>query len=699
MASWKPSAPVQGRPAPPRTTSNFKEALPPMSGRASPPLIPIPLRSSTNNYQQSRNPGASHQKYQPLPLSPPDKLPERVYAPFTTAAAVPTPPPKVNKPAPPSPKKNSRQRANTLTGSLNLVRAEVARIESPREKEIRIETEFDQLLDSMQLPQESVRQKMKSVDISVKEQMLSSSSLVASNNSRHARGMSLNSSLNTLPHQQPLGSKKEGGSIEGKSTSSSSKRPFLRKTKSQTSLKSSNNNVPSTAPVRPTHSRTTSATSLFRSLGRSSSGNLAATAVNSAVANGNPSEEDATWWAVRIRSTRSEQLVVKEVGRLRGRLRSESPNWVKEFITHGGYTGLLERLKELLDVEWREEQHDDQVLHELLRCLKALTLTSCGKRALSSRSPSPFVALTSLLFSEKRPGDLPCRQLLVELVHSLFEICPSNAAPIDKNGWTTTINLQSPELGVSPTIPPPSGVDGDGKGSEGKGSGGVRRYLRKAKSGDDSPDLDDPVLMGKVHSLVFSLMVGPPDEKTEAKVDFAKGMVRKRIFKKWVIEMSDCVRDYFWIFCHAQNVYWNLNQVDPVKIEAPQVPSGMTGGVEFEAMTYCTVHLRLVNAIARTCPDAEAAFQFHDQLFESGFEHVLFTLRRASTTYYAPLHLELARYINLARSSGFFLLPPRILGWIDPSTLCREERHSLDDYQRRKQVSHTGAPQLAAPSF
>lgn len=27
--------------------------------------------------------------------------------------------------------------------------------------------------------------------------------------------------------------------------------------------------------------------------------------------------------------------------------------WVEEFVKHGGYTGLLERLKELLDIEWR----------------------------------------------------------------------------------------------------------------------------------------------------------------------------------------------------------------------------------------------------------------------------------------------------------------------------------------------------------
>lgn len=34
-------------------------------------------------------------------------------------------------------------------------------------------------------------------------------------------------------------------------------------------------------------------------------------------------------------------------------------------------------------------------------------------------------------------------------------------------------------------------------------------------------------------------------------------------------------------------------------------------------------HFRLINAIARACPTQQAAFDFHEQLFLSGFERVL----------------------------------------------------------------------------
>ena len=62
-----------------------------------------------------------------------------------------------------------------------------------------------------------------------------------------------------------------------------------------------------------------------------------------------------------------------------------------------------------------EEQHDDQLLHELLRCLKALSTSEIGCFALRSSCPTPFVQLVSLLYSDKRPGDVPTRQLIVDL--------------------------------------------------------------------------------------------------------------------------------------------------------------------------------------------------------------------------------------------------------------------------------------------
>lgn len=40
-------------------------------------------------------------------------------------------------------------------------------------------------------------------------------------------------------------------------------------------------------------------------------------------------------------------------------------------------------------------------------------------------------------------------------------------------------------------------------------------------------------------------------------------------------------------FAHNGNGFLELDRLDSARIESPQVPSGMTGGVENEAMNYC----------------------------------------------------------------------------------------------------------------
>lgn len=243
----------------------------------------------------------------------------------------------------------------------------------------------------MQLPDRTVRTKMLLLTLPLKEEMLrsalnppssSSSTLRLPARPSHQRGRSLN-----LHDSQPSSTaptavgKKEGGSRL---------KSFLRSTKSNSSLRDrAAKDALSTAAStdgnrarRPSHSRNVSGTSfLSRSFGKSVGATLAAQ-----VATTPDHAADATYCAVQLRSTSCANLNVKELGKLRGRLRTEPPAWVDEFIKSGGYTGMLERLKELLEMEWREEQHDDQVLYEVLRCFKALTMTAVRLLSLTSRS-------------------------------------------------------------------------------------------------------------------------------------------------------------------------------------------------------------------------------------------------------------------------------------------------------------------------
>ncbi|KAH9473012.1 hypothetical protein Pst134EA_000094 [Puccinia striiformis f. sp. tritici] len=338
-------------------------------------------------------------------------------------------------------------------------------------------------------------------------------------------------------------------------------------------------------------------------------------------------QEGSAWWAMYLKSHNFRELRASDLKKLRVALRTKPPAWSNEFIGFGGYNALLKRLKELLEIEWREEQHDDQVLYEILRCFKALLLTEPGRKALSSKLPAPFIQLTSLLYSEKKPGDLSTRQVLVEIILGSFDLDaylklkPIQSSAID---WTCPIQIESIPGGL--IIP-------------------------------NQQDLiiqnNDGSLINCSHQLLKTLIIGPPDLKNANIVDFVAITHRVRPFKTFVNEFIGVLMDYFWVFCHAENQFWDLKKIDQDSIEAPKVPSGMTGGVEYEAMSYCTCLMKLLNRVITSAPDSNLSKQIYQDLFESGFERCIITLRKSSVDYYPMVHLELSRFISIGLDNRF----------------------------------------------
>ncbi|KAI0264348.1 armadillo-type protein [Gloeopeniophorella convolvens] len=364
--------------------------------------------------------------------------------------------------------------------------------------------------------------------------------------------------------------------------------------------------------------------------------------------------------------TSSIELEVDIVKKLRLLLRNESASWSQEFLKAGGYSALLTRLNELLEVEWREEQHDDQLLHELLRCLKALSTSEIGCFALRSSCPTPFVQLVALLYSDKKPGDVPTRQLIVDLLLILFDLFPPSSLP--------SIGSVPPRREVWETAP--------------------RNII----------SLPHP--HHTLFSLVRSVLLTPAPRAAEAPEvplsphEFIDALHRPRIYKTYLQELSDVCRDYFWIFCHPNNTIWVLAETDEARVEKPRAPGGMTGGVEFEAMSYLTSHFRLLNAFIRAAQDLGlpkehefSAYQLHTDLFLSGIERVILIARKASTVYYPTLHLEIARYVDLA-SQARYELPwtlSRLIG-PPPTGMGRSTKAA-----RSQQPSRTAPPALPSP--
>ncbi|KAJ3732530.1 armadillo-type protein [Lentinula guzmanii] len=556
---------------------------------------------------------------------------------------------------------------------------------------------FDQLLDDLQIPS-TLRPKLVGMDSSVKAAMLKSS---------QGMSLSIKSTFPVIPEMpltpQPM-TLRRTRSIDTLESPRPTKpsldyelrppiAPFAYSEHSSRSTSSTG------SPRKSSHSRGISlgtgimSRSQVNLLGNGSTFDLLSTGSKPGKEKGLASSKtiSPTKSVSMLAGTSSTELDVEQVKKLRLLLRNESTSWTEDFFRSGGYTALLTRLNEILEVEWRqvtslEEQHDDQVLHELLRCFKALSTSSIGCVALRSSCPTPWSQLVSLLYSDKKPGEVATRQLIMELLQILFELYPSSSLP--SSG-------KSPHREI---------WDAD---SAPLGSGNVITLPAPHKS---------------FFSFIRSLLLtsAPPTAEAPSSPlsphEFIENLHRPRIYKTYLQELSDVCRDYFWVFCHPNNTIWLLSETDEGRVEKPRAPGGMTGGVEFEAMNYFTTHLRFINAVAKATADLNlpkdhelSAYHFHSDMFASGFERLVLISRKASTTYYPTLHLELARYIVFAGRAQFELpwTVSRLIG-LPPPGLCKNHAvaslasgRNTPATPSRKTARSTGSvlpPQPASPS-
>jgi hypothetical protein len=109
-----------------------------------------------------------------------------------------------------------------------------------------------------------------------------------------------------------------------------------------------------------------------------------------------------------------------EVGRLhklRILLRNETVAWVDGFVSQGGMAEVVSLLHRLMNIEWREE-HEDQLLHEGLLCLKGLCTTERALVELDMVADELFPALLGMLFDEEKkgPAEYTTRTIIVNIL-------------------------------------------------------------------------------------------------------------------------------------------------------------------------------------------------------------------------------------------------------------------------------------------
>jgi hypothetical protein len=193
--------------------------------------------------------------------------------------------------------------------------------------------------------------------------------------------------------------------------------------------------------------------------------------------------------------------------------------------------------------------------------VKALSTSEIGSVALRSCAPTPFAQFVSLLYSDKKPGDVGTRQLIVELILLLFDLYPLQSLPANGSpghSLTHSRSRSAPWEAQSSTtslvtLPAPHAT--------------TYSFVRSLLLTPAPPLSEDPRIPVSPHPFIEELHV-------------------PRIYKTYLQELSDICRDYFWVFCHPNNTIWNLEDTDENKVEKPRAPGGMTGGVEFEAMAY-----------------------------------------------------------------------------------------------------------------
>lgn len=87
----------------------------------------------------------------------------------------------------------------------------------------------------------------------------------------------------------------------------------------------------------------------------------------------------------------------------------------------------------------------------------------------------------------------------------------------------------------------------------------------------------------------------------------------------------------------------------------PPVPAApYIGGVEWDAATYITAHLDLLNGLIASLPSASARNALRDELRASGFERTMgLTLRTCKEKFYSGVHDGLRSWVAAATEDGW----------------------------------------------
>lgn len=231
------------------------------------------------------------------------------------------------------------------------------------------------------------------------------------------------------------------------------------------------------------------------------------------------------------------------------------------------------------------EEHEDNLLHETLLCLKGICTTSIALHHLTQIEAELFPALLKMLFDEEKkgPSEYTTRGIIITIIFTQL-----SAASEEEDATARAARILS--------------------------------YLR-----DPAPAEDNQPLA------------------------FIANIYQSRPYRVWCKEVTNVTKEVFWIFLHHLNVipiaqtgqlasggYRERHFPTP----RPPVPAApYVGGVEWDATNYLAAHLDLMNGLVASLPSSEHRNQLRAELRASGFEKVMGgSLRTCKEKFYSSVH-------------------------------------------------------------
>lgn len=196
---------------------------------------------------------------------------------------------------------------------------------------------------------------------------------------------------------------------------------------------------------------------------------------------------------------------------------------------------------------------------------------------------------------------------------------------------------------------------------------------------------------------VLGYLAGPKKPEEAQPIHFVLDMRQPRPYRIWCNEVNNVTREVFWIFLHHLNIIplpkrdeveqasvsdainalgveqtsdsgANGNRQDEASSslaqtytkrhfpgDRPPVPAApYIGGVEWDATTYMTAHLDLLNGLIASLPTREERNKLRGELRTSGWERVMGgTLRTCKEKFYCGVHSGLQSWIAAALEDGW----------------------------------------------